>query len=107
DERSDADGDGFAEAVKRAPSGLDQQGWKDSHDSIFHADGSHAEGPVALCEVQAYIYAARRAAADLAGALGHLDRAEQLRQQADELRQRFEETFWSDELGTYILALDG
>lgn len=107
DERSDADGDGFAEAVKRAPNGLDQQGWKDSHDSIFHGDGSHAEGPVALCEVQAYIYAARRAAADLAGALGHLERAEQLRQQADELRQRFEDTFWSDELGTYILALDG
>jgi glycogen debranching enzyme len=106
DERSDVDGDGFAEAVKRSPNGLDQQGWKDSHDSVFHADGSPAEGPVALCEVQAYIYAARRAAADLAGALGHLDRAAEFSQRADDLRRRFEDVFWRDELGTYALALD-
>src|SRR5690606_12823243 len=96
DERSDVDGDGFAEAAKRCPHGLDQQGWKDSHDSVFHADGRSAEGPVALCEVQAYIYAARLAAADLAGALGHLDRATELRQRADDLRERFEDIFWND-----------
>ena len=59
DQDGDADGDGFIEYSRRASTGLLQQGWKDSQGSVFHADGSLARGPIALCEVQAYVYAAR------------------------------------------------
>jgi glycogen debranching enzyme len=83
------------------------QGWKDSVDSVFHADGSLAEGPVALCEVQGYVYAARRAAAELALMLGMPEKADRLHRQADELKRQFEEAFWCEELSTYALALDG
>ena len=107
DTYGDADGDGFVEYARHSPSGLVQQGWKDSQDSVFHADGTLAEGPIALCEVQGYVYAAKRAAADLALVLGHADRAAALRAQAETLRQRFEETFWCEDLSTYALALDG
>ncbi len=107
EERSDTDGDGFTEAVKRRQDGLDQQGWKDSHDSVFHADGAGAEGPIALCEVQAYIFAAQRSAADLAEALGLGDRAGALRASAEGMRIRFEEAFWRPEMATYAMALDG
>lgn len=103
----DVDGDGFIEYVPRAARGLTNQGWKDSVDAVFHADGSLAQGPIALCEVQAYAYAARRGAAELAAMLGKDALAEALRAQAAELRQRFERAFWSEELGTYVLALDG
>ncbi|HEX2165585.1 MAG TPA: amylo-alpha-1,6-glucosidase, partial [Thermoanaerobaculia bacterium] len=98
---------GFLEYDRKAVSGLVNQGWKDSNDSIFHADGQLAEPPIALCEVQAYVYAARRAAARLARDLGRGERARQLEAAAEELRRRFEEAFWSEELGTYALALDG
>jgi glycogen debranching enzyme len=107
DQFGDADGDGFVEYARRSPRGLVVQGWKDSVDSIFHADGSLAEGPIALCEVQGYVFAARRAAAELARVLGQEERAVRLEEQAEELRQRFEETFWCEALGTYALALDG
>ncbi len=83
------------------------QGWKDSADSIFHADGRLADPPIALVEVQAYAYAAWRGAARLARALGRHDRAEELDEKARALRERFEESFWVDELDTYALALDG
>lgn len=107
DRYGDADGDGFVEYVRRSPAGLVNQGWKDSHDSVFHADGSFPEGPIALCEVQAYVYGAKRGAAELAAALGEHARASTLVEEARALRERFEKTFWSDELGTYVLALDG
>jgi glycogen debranching enzyme len=107
DEYGDRDGDGFVEYYRETEQGLANQGWKDSHDSIFHADGSAAEGPIALCEVQAYVYAAKRHGARLAVALGHLDRAAELEAQAERLRVAFEEAFWCEELGTYALALDG
>jgi glycogen debranching enzyme len=107
DTDGDRDGDGFVEYARSTPQGLVNQGWKDSHDAIFHADGTLAEGPIALCEVQGYVYAARRAAAAIAGALGHTDRVEELERQARELRERFEEAFWCDDLSTYALALDG
>ncbi len=103
----DPDGDGFVEYHRRSADGLVQQGWKDSHDSVFHADGTLAEGPIALCEVQGYAYAARRGAARLAALLGHAARAAELEKQAQELRARFEAAFWCDDLGTYALALDG
>lgn len=107
DTSGDADGDGFVEYSRKSPTGLVQQGWKDSHDSVFHADGSLAQGPIALCEVQGYVYAARRYAAALAAALGHTARAQELGHQAQTLQERFEHAFWCEELSTYALALDG
>ncbi|MCR4296571.1 MAG: amylo-alpha-1,6-glucosidase [Elusimicrobia bacterium] len=107
-ERSgDADGDGFVEYGRRSKAGLVNQGWKDSDDSIFHADGSLVRGPVALCEVQACVYDAYRAASVLAAALGRADRARDLDRMADALQARFETAFWSEKLGFYALALDG
>ncbi|CAA7613879.1 amylo-alpha-1,6-glucosidase [Magnetospirillum sp. UT-4] len=103
----DADGDGFVEYARQRPEGLVNQGWKDSEDSISHADGSLAEGPIALCEVQGYVYAALVGAAELASALGEPERAHELQQRAQALRERFEAAFWLDDLGTYALALDG
>lgn len=107
DTSGDPDGDGFIEYHRRSSDGLVHQGWKDSQDSIFHEDGRAADGPIALCEVQGYAFAARRAAAEMADALGHANRAAALRAQAAELRDRFESAFWLDDLSTYALALDG
>ncbi|HEV8394273.1 MAG TPA: amylo-alpha-1,6-glucosidase [Vicinamibacterales bacterium] len=107
DRDGDADGDGFVEYARATERGLQNQGWKDSHDAIFHADGELVEGPVALCEVQGYVYAAKMHAAELAGVLGHEPRAAALRAQAERLRLAFEERFWCDDLGVYALALDG
>jgi glycogen debranching enzyme len=103
----DPDGDGFLEYARKSPNGLVQQGWKDSHDSVFHHDGTMAEPPIALCEVQGYAYAAWQAAADIATVLGDRTRADMLRARARQLRDRFEEAFWLPDLGTYALALDG
>jgi glycogen debranching enzyme len=107
DRYGDRDGDGFVEYGRRNQEGLANQGWKDSHDSVFHADGAMAEGPIALVEVQGYVYAARRVAADLARRLGLSDRASLLETQAETLRRQFEDAFWCEEIGTYALALDG
>jgi glycogen debranching enzyme len=107
DHHGDRDGDGFIEYQRQSGDGLIHQGWKDSDDAIFHADGVQARGPIALCEVQAYVYGARQAAAALASELGHVDRAAELAHQADSLRASFEQAFWSEELSTYALALDG
>lgn len=106
DDHGDMDGDGFIEYQRQAPVGILNQGWKDSNDSVYHADGRLAEAPIALCEVQGYVYAARCAAARMALALGKSDVAEKLQLQADELQLGFEQSFWSDELGTYAMALD-
>jgi glycogen debranching enzyme len=107
DRYGDLDGDDFVEYRTRSPRGLQQQGWKDSGDSVFHADGRLAEGPIALCEVQAYVYGARQQAARLAEALGEPATASRLRRQAESLRSRFEREFWCPELRAYALALDG
>lgn len=107
DEYGDRDGDGFVEYHRETEKGLANQGWKDSHDSVFHADGSGAEGPIALCEVQAYVFAAKQAAARLANTLRRRDLSARLAKEADVLRERFETAFWCEELGTYALALDG
>jgi glycogen debranching enzyme len=103
----DRDRDGFVEWTRARESGLANQGWKDSFDAIFHADGRLAEGPIALVEVQAYVFAAKRLAASCARALGDPRRALQLEEEAQQLRARFERAFWSEDLGTYALALDG
>jgi glycogen debranching enzyme len=107
DEYGDMDGDGFIEYERQTPRGLANQGWKDSHDSVFHADGRLAEGAIALCEVQGYAYAAKRGASELARALGHTRHADRLAAEAEVLRTRFEEAFWLEEQGTYAAALDG
>ncbi|MCY1069908.1 amylo-alpha-1,6-glucosidase [Nannocystis sp. RBIL2] len=103
----DLDGDGFVEYGRRSETGLLHQGWKDSHDAVFHADGSPAEGPIALCEVQGYVYAACQGGARLAELLGDEGRARILRARAERLRARFDEAFWCDDLEGYALALDG
>jgi glycogen debranching enzyme len=107
DRYGDRDGDGFVEYQQQSSDGLLHQGWKDSDDGIFHADASSATAPIALCEVQAYVYAARKAGAVLATALGLSERAVELERQAEALRERFEQSFWCEELSTYVLALDG
>jgi glycogen debranching enzyme len=107
DGRGDPDGDGFVEYARGAATGLSNQGWKDSFDSVFHADGRLAQGPIALVEVQGYVYAAKRLAASCARALAMTDRAIALDEQAERLRARFEKVFWCEDIGTYALALDG
>ncbi len=106
-EYGDRDGDGFVEYGRRNEKGLVNQGWKDSFDSIFHADGTVAEGPIALCEVQGYVFAAKRAAASMARRIGHVAFADRMTAEADALRAAFDAAFWVEELGTYALALDG
>jgi len=107
DEYGDVDGDGFVEYAQHSHKGLVQQGWKDSNDSVFHSDGRIAEAPIALCEVQGYVYAAKLAAARITHLLGNVDHCCELEIQAESLRTHFEEQFWCNDLGTYALALDG
>ena len=107
DGAGDPDGDGFVEYQRASEQGLANQGWKDSYDAIFHADGTLAEGYIALSEVQGYVFAGKRLAARCALRLGLVDRARKLEAEAQRLAERFEEAFWCDDLGTYALALDG
>src|SRR3984893_766395 len=103
----DPDGDGFVEYQRASEQGLVNQGWKDSYDAIFHADGRLAEGYIALAEVQGYVFAANKLAARCALRMGLIERAGQLATDAQSLAERFEQAFWCEELGTYALALDG
>jgi glycogen debranching enzyme len=103
----DIDGDGFVEYQRATERGLANQGWKDSQDAVFHADGRLAEGPIALAEVQGYVYAAKLYAAHCARRLGEETRARDLELQAERLRERFDSAFWCDSIGTYTIALDG
>lgn len=107
DRYGDVDGDGFVEYARRSAQGLVQQGWKDSHDSVFHADGRMAEPPIALCEVQAYVYEAKRGGAQLARLLGEEELGARWTREAEELRRRFHAAYWCEDLGTYAIALDG
>ncbi len=103
----DLDGDGLIEYARRSPTGLVQQGWKDSHDSVRHSDGTLAVAPIALAEVQGYAHAAWRHAANMAAALGHRADAQHHLYAAERLARTFESLFWCEELSTYALALDG
>ena len=104
----DPDGDGFIEFASHAPSGArTNQSWKDSRDSLSHADGSLADGAIAVSEVQGYACAAFSAAAGWTAALGEPDAAAHWSARADRLRTRFHEAFWLDDLDTYAMALDG
>jgi glycogen debranching enzyme len=107
DGHGDPDRDGFIEYQRASEQGLANQGWKDSYDAIFHADGRLAEGYIALAEVQGYVFAAKQLAARCAARLGNHDKANKLEAEASQLAERFEDAFWCDELGTYALALDG
>jgi glycogen debranching enzyme len=101
----DRDGDGYLEYQRMSAHGLANQGWKDSGDAIFHRDGTLAEPPIALVEVQGYRYAALVAMADLADATGVPDAA-RWRSEASHLRDRINADFWLDHEDTYALALD-
>ena len=109
DEYGDRDGDGFVEYGRRTERGLDNQSWKDSGDSQRFHDGRFAQVPIAPCEVQGYVYDAKRRMAELAREVWH-DRAlsDRLEQEADLLQERFDAAYWVDERGGYYaLALDG
>ncbi len=106
-EWGDRDRDGFLEYHRETDEGLQNQGWKDAFDSVFHADGQIPAGPIALAEIQGYAFAAYGAAALVADRLERPDRAADLRQRAASLQRRFEEAFWCDDIGTYAIALDG
>lgn len=102
----DPDGDGFLEYTPHK-TGLRNQGWKDSQDSVFHRDGALAEGAIALCEVQGYLYAAKKEASAMALLAGEEELGTRLLKEADKLKREFNKVFWDDEIGTYALALDG
>src|SRR5205814_3159429 len=103
----DPDRDRFVEYQRATEQGLANQGWKDSFDAIFHADGKLAVGYIALAEVQGYVFAGKRLAARCALRMGLAEKAGQLATEAEALAARFEQAFWCEELGTYALALDG
>jgi glycogen debranching enzyme len=103
----DRDGDGFVEYATQTEKGLANQGWKDSQDAIFHADGALAKGPIAVVEVQAYVYGAWRSAQEIAHRLDDETQANQFAAKANAMRRRFDEHFFDEALGTYALALDG
>jgi glycogen debranching enzyme len=105
DRYGDADGDGYVEYASPAEGGLINQGWKDSGDAIVRADGSLAKPPIALVEVQAYVYRAKRAMARLYERAGDTVRAQRLRRQAHDLRARFNRDYWYAREGLFDLAL--
>ncbi|MFI5009136.1 MAG: glycogen debranching N-terminal domain-containing protein, partial [Solirubrobacterales bacterium] len=109
DDSGDADGDGYIEYACRNPAtGLVNQCWKDSWDAIQFADGTLARGPIATCEIQGYVYDARRRSARLAREVwGDEALAARLEHQASDLRERFRRDFWMPERGCHALALDG
>jgi glycogen debranching enzyme len=106
DEYGDRDGDGYVEYERRSPMGLDNQGWKDSHNAVAFPDGELAKPPIALVEVQSYVYAAKSELVQVARALGELEEAERLEREAAELRERFNRDFWDEKEGYFALALD-
>jgi glycogen debranching enzyme len=106
DESGDLDGDGFVEYHSASASGIANQGWKDSGDSIVHASGDFAESPIALAEVQGYVYLAKKGMADICRKLGRQDKAEALERSAAEIRQKFEQSFWMSDESFYAIALD-
>jgi len=104
---ADRDRDGFVEYFRANENGLANQGWKDSADAVFHADGRVATGPIALAEVQGYVFAAKRLIARCARRLGYPDRADILEDQSRRLAAHFQRAFWREDLHMYALALDG
>ena len=106
DEHGDRDGDGYVEYHRTSEGGLQNQGWKDSWDSMHFADGELAEAPIALCEVQGYVYAALLARSHFATERGDDADAKRLRDRANDLKARFNEDFWLDERDYFAVGLD-
>ena len=106
DSYGDLDGDGFVEYQRRSPKGLANQGWKDSWDAIMHRDGELAKTPIALCEVQGYVYEAKYRMASLMRSFGDIKTADRLKRESAEMAKRFEKAFWMPKLGFYAMALD-
>ncbi|HVJ05502.1 MAG TPA: glycogen debranching N-terminal domain-containing protein [Candidatus Saccharimonadales bacterium] len=106
DNYGDIDGDGFVEYQRRSPRGLINQGWKDSWDANIHRDGRVASPPIALCEVQGYVYDAKYRMSSLLRMFGDHDRADKARRDANELARRFDKTYWMPERNFYAMALD-
>src|SRR3546814_647398 len=103
----DADGDGLIDYARGAKSGLANQGWKDSEDSVFHTDGAYAKGPITLVEVQGYAFAAYRAMATLGRLRGDEESAAAWTARAEDIRQIVEQRFWMEKEGFYAIAIDG
>ena len=106
DESGDLDGDGFVEYHSESSGGISNQGWKDSGDSIVHASGDFAQTPIALAEVQGYVYRAKTGMAEIFRRLGRNDDAEALERSAEAMRQKFEQSFWMADESFYAIALD-
>lgn len=102
----DMDGDCFVEYKHKAENGLTNQGWKDSYDSVMYENGELCEPPIALCEVQGYVYAAKKYASVLMNIFDGEEEAKKIRLEAEELKKKFNEQFWDSNLGCYVLALD-
>jgi glycogen debranching enzyme len=101
----DAGGSGYLTYATKSGKGLSNQGWKDSGDSIMNHDGSLATPPIALVEVQGYVFMAKQGIAQLYRQAGDGGTADRLMKEAEQLRERFERDFWIDEMGTYAVAL--
>ncbi|RZT23440.1 amylo-alpha-1,6-glucosidase [Fictibacillus sp. BK138] len=106
DEYGDRDGDGFVEYHQESSKGIANQGWKDSGDSIVHRNGDYAETPIALSEVQGYVYQAKQGVATIYEAQGKTEEAAKLRDQADQLKRRYDEAFWMEDQEFHAIALD-
>jgi len=107
DRATDRDPNGFVTYRRASQSGLSNQGWKDSYDSVFHADGRLPPGPIALVEVQGYVFAAYRRLAELAKRRGEMRRAEAWAARAEAMRRKVEDLFWMEDRKFYALAIDG
>jgi glycogen debranching enzyme len=107
DQYADLDHDGFVEYQRRSTKGLTNQGWKDSWDANIHRDGKIAQPPIALCEVQGYVYDAKYRMASLLRSFGDAQRADKWKKEASELARRFEKAFWMPQRSFYAMALDG
>lgn len=103
----DSDHDGFVDYARALGSGLANQGWKDSNDSVFHADGSDPVGPIALVEVQGYVFAAFLEMAEISEMRGDMDSAMAYRRRAEKMRAAIEQRYWMDKRQFYAMALDG
>ncbi|MDE2364808.1 MAG: amylo-alpha-1,6-glucosidase [Hyphomicrobiales bacterium] len=103
----DSNGDGFVDYARARDTGLANQGWKDSNDSVFHANGSDPSGPIALAEVQGYVHAATAAMADLSRLRGDDEAAARYGARANHVRERIESAFWIEQDRFYALAIDG
>ncbi len=107
DNYGDIDKDGFVDYQRKSTRGILQQGWKDSNDSVFHEDGTNCSSPIALCEVQGYVYEAKLQLSAMANVLGEQILSERLEAEAAALKKRFNEKFWLPEIQTFAIALDG